>query len=229
MRDQRQLILNIQPEASPRFDNYLPGDNLEVLLALEYLARGELRETILYVWGAPGMGRSHLLKATVAEAQRFGRTAHYVGSGAALPVELPQLLAVDDVDQLDTEAQVRVFSQINQIRETGAGALLVAGPCAPTQLALREDLASRLSWGLVFALRPLGEADRIVAVRERAASLGLELSEEVMHYLLAHGRRDLPSLLACVDDLDVRSLSLKRPVTVPMVRDCLSDRAAHKA
>lgn len=218
----RQLILNIQPEAQPRFDNFLPGDNLELLLALDTLARGELRETVVYVWGAPGSGRSHLLRATVDEALAQGRAAT-CQAGPGLPADLAGLLAVDDVDRLDGDDQVRLFSLVNQARE-GAGTVLAAGTAAPAQLAVREDLASRLSWGLVFGLRPLNEADRATALRERAAARGLDLSDEVVRYLLTHGRRDLPSLLAGVDALDAYSLSLKRPLTVPLVRQFLSDK-----
>jgi DnaA family protein len=214
----RQLILNIRPEAAPRFDNFMPGDNLELLLALDTLARGELREAVVYVWGSAGSGRSHLLQATVAEAGRHGRVARCCGTD--LPEELAGLLAVDDVERLDDAAQVRLFSLINQARE-GAGTVLVAGPCAPARLGLREDLTTRLGWGLVFGLRPLNEADRATALRERADHLGLHLTDEVVRYLLSHGRRDLPSLLASIDALDAYSLSLKRPVTVPLVREWL--------
>ncbi|TCJ11983.1 DnaA regulatory inactivator Hda [Parasulfuritortus cantonensis] len=218
----RQLVLNIRPEAPPRFDNFMPGDNLELLLALDTLARGELPESVVYVWGAAGSGRSHLLQATVAEAGRHGRAARY--GGPELPDELDGLLAVDDVDGLDEAAQVRLFSLINQARE-GAGTVLAAGPAAPAQLSLRADLATRLGWGLVFGLRPLNEADRATAIHERARALGLALAEEVVRYLLSHGRRDLPSLLAGVDALDAYSLSLKRPVTVPLVREWLAGRS----
>ncbi|NTV94721.1 MAG: DnaA regulatory inactivator Hda [Thiobacillus sp.] len=219
----RQLVLNIRPEAAPRFDNFMPGDNLELLLALDALARGELPEAVVYIWGSPGSGRSHLLLATVAEAGQHGRAARHAEAGEALPDELDGLLAVDDVDRLDAEAQIRLFSLINQARE-GAGTVLAAGPAAPGQLALRADLATRLGWGLVFGLRPLNEADRATAIHERAHALGLQLPEEVVRYLLSHGRRDLPSLLASVDALDAYSLSLKRPVTVPLVRDYFSDK-----
>lgn len=225
MTTTRQLVLNIQPEAEPRFDNFMPGDNLELLLALDTLARGELRESVVYIWGASGSGRSHLLKAACAEAARHGRNARFATTGADLPEELPALLVADDVDALDADAQVRLFSLINQARE-GTGVVLAAGPAAPAQLAVREDLATRLSWGLVFGLRPLNEADRATALRERADMLGVSLGDDVVRYLLTHGRRDLPSLLSMVDALDEYSLSLKRPVTVPLVREWLANGAA---
>jgi DnaA family protein len=220
----RQLILNIQPEAEPRFDNFLPGDNLELLLALDTLARGELKEFVVYVWSAPGGGRSHLLRATHGEADRQGVPAVFAG-GADLPEEMPRLLIVDDVDRLDAAAQIRLFDLINQARD-GAGTLLAAGPCAPARLAVRADLATRLGWGLVFGLRPLNEADRATAIKERAAARGLTLPDDVARYLLTYGRRDLPTLLATVDTLDTYSMSLKRPVTVALAREVLSGKPA---
>jgi DnaA family protein len=219
----RQLVLNIQPEAEPRFDNFLPGENLEFLLALHTLASGELAEAVVYGWGGPGSGRSHLLRATVAEALRRGRRASYVAAGEPLPEELPALLAVDDVEGLDAAGQVALFSLINRARE-GQGSVLAAGAVPPGQLPVRPDLATRLGWGLVFALRPLNEADRATALGERAAARGLALSDEVLRYLLGHCRRDLPSLLATLDGLDDYSLSLKRPLTVALARDYIGDR-----
>jgi len=219
----RQLVLNIQPEAEPHFDNFLPGENLELLLALHTLATGELPEPVVYCWGSEGSGRSHLLQAAVAEARRQGRHAVYAAAAEGLPEELPDLLAVDDVEGLDAANQIALFSLINRARE-GGGAVLAAGDAAPQQLPLREDLATRLGWGLVFAIKPLNEADRATAMRERAAAHGLDLPDEVVRYLLGHCRRDLPSLLATVDDLDEYSLSLKRPVTVALVRELLNNR-----
>lgn len=216
----RQLILNIQPEAPPRFDNFLPGDNLELLLALDTFARGELNETVVYVWGAAGSGRSHLLQATVAAARGQGGEASY-HAGGPLPDSLAGLCAVDDVERLDPADQVRLFSLINQARE-GAGRVLAAGAAAPAQLDLRADLVTRLGWGLVFALHPLNEADRATALRELAAARGFVLADDVLRYLLAHCRRDLPSLLATLDALDRHSLSRKRPLTVPLVKEFLS-------
>lgn len=222
----RQLILNIQPEAPPRFDNFLPGENLELLLALDTLARGELKEFVVYIWGAPGSGRSHLLRATLDAARCHGLDA-VLTDGAALPEEMPRLLIVDDVDGLDPEAQVRLFALINQARE-GAGTVFAAGPSAPARLGVRADLATRLAWGLVFGLRPLNEADRATAIKERAAARGLNLPVEVARYLLTYGRRDLPSLLATVDALDGYSLSLKRPVTVALAREVLAEGQAER-
>ena len=52
---------------------------------------------------------------------------------------------------------------------------------------------------------------------------GLRLADEVVDFLLRHGRRDLASLLAVLDALDRASLERKRPVTVPLLKEMLNN------
>jgi DnaA family protein len=129
-------------------------------------------------------------------------------------------LAVDDADRLSPEDQIRLFNLINAARE-GTGQILASGPVPPGQLGLRPDLATRLAQGLVFRLSPLSDADKISALNIRAEARGLRLPEEVVRYLLTHCRRDLPNLLAIVDALDTYSLSRKRPVSLPLLKEIL--------
>jgi DnaA family protein len=54
-----------------------------------------------------------------------------------------------------------------------------------------------------------------------AKSRGIVLPDEVIDYLLRHGRRDMPSLLATLAALDRQSLAAKRPITVPLLKTWL--------
>jgi DnaA family protein len=99
--------------------------------------------------------------------------------------------------------------------------VLAAGRVPPLQLALREDLRTRLGWGLVYQLKPLSDADKAVHLRAEAARRGLRLSEEVVGYLLTRLPRDLPNLNSVLDGLDRYSLATHRPVTLPLVREAL--------
>jgi DnaA family protein len=208
----RQLILDIRPDSPPSFDNFLPGPNAEALAVLREYAAGLARESVVYLWGEAGTGKSHLLTAWSSATRAHADT----------PLPEPPLpcLAVDDAHRLDAADQIRLFSLINAARE-GAGRVLASGPLPPGQLDLRPDLATRLAQGLVFRLLPLSEADKAAAVNVRAEARGLRLPEEVARYLLIHCRRDLPRLLAMVDALDAYSLSRKRPVSVPLLKEVM--------
>lgn len=217
----RQLILDIRPDALPTLGNYLPGSNLEAYEALCAAADGSPAEAVIYLWGAQGAGRTHLLRAVAESVHTRGGQAHYVPAGEPLPEAPFGLLAVDDVQALDESGQIALFDRINSARE-GQGVVVAAGDAAPARMALRPDLTTRLSWGLVFALLPLDDAHKLMAISERAKARGMDLPLEIARYLLSHCRRDLPNLLALVDALDDYSLSLKRPVCLALLKSMLN-------
>jgi DnaA-homolog protein len=197
----RQLPLPISAAAQPSLDNYVAGANAEALQRVRSLAAGRLKEAIVYLWGEPGSGRSHLLQAA---------------AGAN-----PAIVTADDVDTLDAAAQQALFIAINTARD-GGPAVLAAGNAPPARLALREDLRTRLGWGLVYHLKPLTDAEKALYLRSEALRRGLRLTDEVVWYLLNHLPRDLASLRAALDRLDRHSLAEQRAVTLPLVRDTLS-------
>ena len=194
----RQLALPISPPPEPTLDNFVPGANAELLARLRQLAAGELAESVLYLWGEAGSGRSHLLAASAR----------------------PGLTVADDVERLDEPRQIALFNAINAARDSG-GAVLAAGAAPPAQLALREDLKSRLAWGLVYQVKPLTDAEKALSLHAEAARRGLKLADEVVWFLLTHTRRDLRSLTALLERIDRASLEQRRAVTLPLVRELI--------
>lgn len=215
----QQLAFELAPPEPPTFANFVAGRNGEPVELLSRVARGDPAPAIL-VWGAEGSGRSHLLQATVAAATGAGRAALYCADPSAAPAEPPDpgaLVAVDDVDRADAAAQGHLFTLFNRLADTG-GQLITAAAAPPARLALRDDLRSRLGSGLVYEVVPLADADKPRALASYARTRGIALSDDVIAYLLAHGRRDMPSLMATLAALDRASLEGKRPITVPLLR-----------
>ena len=126
----------------------------------------------------------------------------------------------DDVHLLNNDAQIALFNTYNQQKEA-AGLLITAGLHSPTQMGLRDDLATRLAWGLVYQLHPLNDDEKASALKNHALERGMKLPDEVTDYCLRYLRRDLPSLMAVLDALDEWSLIEKKPVTVPMLKKLL--------
>ncbi len=67
-----------------------------------------------------------------------------------------------------------------------------------------------------------GEGASVVGARG-VARLGLPA--DVIEYLLSHMPRDMRTLVAVVDALDTYALSVKKPLTVPLVRQWAEDAA----
>lgn len=217
----KQLVLSLASAVSARFENFAAGRNAEAVGTLRALAGESARCVQVYLWGAPGSGRSHLLGACEAAARDAGRPS--LRFSALRPAEaIPErgLLLADDVDALDDAAQVALFHALEVARDRSAS-WVATGSAPPARLGVRPELAMRLAWGLVHEVHGLADTDKAHAMRVRAAALGLVLPDDVIDWLLRHTRRDLSALFGVIDALDALSLELKRPITLPLVREAL--------
>jgi len=216
-----QLVLDLARAEPPTFANFVAGANREALAALAALAAGTSRETGILLWGAPGAGKSHLLRATALAADIALRPVIYCATPGDLPSgdeTLPSLFVVDAIDCATEREQARLFTQVNRLAAMG-GQWLAAAAVPPARLALREDLRTRLALGLVLEIVPLADDDKPAALAAYARERGFRLSDDVIVYLLAHGRRDMTSLVATLAALDRHSLATQRSITVPLLRE----------
>lgn len=218
----RQLLLDLDAERPQTFDAFVTGQNQELIQLLSSFVAPEdtpPRDRFVYLWGEPGSGKTHLLKALAATSG-----ARYIPADASPDAYLAdsalRLYLMDDCDRLSAEGQIRAFDLYNQVKESG-GLLVSAGAAAPMALPLREDLRTRLGWGLVYQLHGLTDEEKISALTQAALARGVSLSPGVLPYLITHFRRDMRSLSAMLDALDRYSLETKRPITLPLLRSLL--------
>lgn len=197
----KQLLLDIQLPARPSVHNFLLGRNAEALHTLVNSFSAQPLQRFIYFWGAPGSGKTHLLLAAQDLAKETGKS----------------LICADDVQDYSEQQQIGLFNAYNQQRD-GTGVVLVSGNASPMQMGLREDLASRLAWGVTYQLHALSDEEKAQALKQRAKQRGMKLPDEVLDYCFRYLRRDLPSLMATLDALDHWSLTEKKPVSVTMLR-----------
>ncbi len=230
----RQLALNLRLKDGSSFSNFLPGPNREALERLRAAvvaatARdAKTEDKILFLWGADGCGKSHLLQAACRLAQELGAAPLYapLAEVAALSPSLLEdaeqaaLVCLDDVERIAgrPEWEAALFSLTERRRACG-GLQICAATAPPARLGLRlPDLSSRLAWGAVYALQGLGDAEKLEAVRLRARNRGLDMPEDVVQYILSRYPRDMHSLFDLLERIDRASLSQQRRVTIPFLR-----------
>ena len=64
----KQLPLQFEFRANQTFDDFFPGANLEIVNHLQKSSEGN-GERLIFLWGRPGLGKSHLLQACCQQAQ----------------------------------------------------------------------------------------------------------------------------------------------------------------
>ncbi len=218
-----QLLLNLEKENPLTLDTFIPGQNAEVLHLFHQIAKGQSRDRFIYIWGNPAVGKTHLLKALFHLCK-----ATFITPSSPIDVFTHdpriKLYLIDNCDQLSSEKQIAAFDLFNQIRENEIGYMITAGRNAPLTLTLRDDLKSRLCWGLVYQIKGLSDEEKIAALTEQAKLRGFTLSQGVLSYLITHYQRDMHSLSMIIADLDRYSLETKRTITVPLLQDLLQKK-----
>jgi DnaA family protein len=217
----RQLLLDLGTEKPQTLDTFVVGQNAELAQRLQLFTQPDAvcDDRFIYLWGETGAGKTHLLRALAVSPD-----ARYIPAGASAAAysfdSRIRLYLMDDCDHLPADAQIEAFALFNQVKENGAR-LVSAGNKPPMGLELREDLRTRLGWGLVYQLHGLTDEEKIAALTQAAQARGITLSPGVLPYLITHFRRDMPSLSAMLDALDQYSLETQRPITLPLLRSLL--------
>ena len=225
----QQLILDIRPDTPKRFDNFVVGANAEVVARLQAATQAGRRD-LLYLYGRAGqrpqpLARSHPAARGTADTAPAGQRRPAISRPNA-----GTLLLIDDIEQLDEARADRPVPLLQR----GAARRPRAG--AGGQRSAAAPAAAR---GSAHARRQRADVRDQAAVRRRqgahparaGAGARHAVDAELVDYLLRHGRRDLPSLLAVLDALDAASLERKRPITLPLLRElmqapCIADLTA---
>ncbi|NOT84814.1 MAG: DnaA regulatory inactivator Hda, partial [Methylococcaceae bacterium] len=206
------------------------GGNQEIIAHLQ-AAIIKRTEQLIFLWGAAGLGKSHLLHASCQLAHEQGHSAFIINLN---PEQLPDSSILDDLDAIDSvcvdnidaiagvsEWEQAFFNFFNRHRDNDQQ-LILSAASPPNYLTVQlADLKTRLNWGLTLKLKALTDADSMGALHFKADSLGFEISPQVGRFLLTHFSRDLPSLWALLDRLDQASLAAKRKLTLPFLRQLL--------
>lgn len=217
-----QLIFDFAERGYPGFDKFLGTENAELVYVLQHK-----HDPFIYVWGEEGAGKSHLLRAWVAQALDAGKKAVYIDAAATPLTEAAfeaEYLAIDQIEKLGNEEQALLFAVFNRFRNSGKGFLLLSSEHTPQQLVIREDLRTRMAYCLVYEVKPLTDQEKIDTLVSMAAARQVTIDPEIFEYLLNHWRRDMDSLMQMLDTLDNYAVTMGKRITLPLLRQLLKQQ-----
>lgn len=226
-----QQVLNLQPAQANTFETYYPGSDQTLISILKSVASGVLEEPQIFLWGAAGVGKTHVLQAMCHIASSADKRAMYLPL-KQLIAENPdsigdlqelELVCIDDAHVIASNSQWEkaLFNFINHHRAEKTTMVISSLHVATEDLFSLPDLNSRAVWGPVYKLSALSELELDAALQLHAKSRGLELADEVRCYLLTHYQRDVPTMVEMLDLLDTASLQEQRKVTIPFLKRIL--------
>lgn len=226
----KQIALDIGLSTAPAFSNFFAGPNQAALSHLQLWSGSELRSPVpTYLWGEPGSGKTHLLKAAVGALQQQGARVGWLDASVAEPPNFNEAWVAVVLDECHLYTAVQQQAAFNWFVNAVSSpdghprGVLAAGSVPPADLLLRDDLRSRLGWGHVYELHALSEPERRSVLRMEADARGIFLSDEVISFVLSRFSRDLSSLMQLLDQLDGYALQTQRAITVPLIKAMLEN------
>jgi DnaA-homolog protein len=190
----RQIALDLGHTPKPTLDNFIATGNENLIAVLKDIQNRwqhpkdtsalSTDSKMIHLWGASGSGRTHLLSALHVQATELGINAYLLNHDSSMDEwracadtliennQAPGLLCVDDIDHLSEFAQGALFRLHNLIREASHQHLITTSLAPSSNLQIREDLKTRLVWGLVFQMHALSDAEKLQALQQAATERG---------------------------------------------------------
>lgn len=199
-------------------ENFIIGDNKNLFKYLQEISNSD---QVILIYGSKSSGKSHICEAIY---NQYINSAFFINDKSILldniPIDFYELLIIDNLDKLISSKtdEEKIFTLVNnQILHKKPVLVSSSKDIKDCNITL-EDLSSRLLSDKIFTIKDLDDSDKIEMMILYCSQRGLEISENVLHYIMNNCSRDLYFLCALIKNLDNVSLSMKKKITIPFIK-----------
>ena len=233
MNNPTQLIFPFQINQKASFKNFFCSpDNSELISRLSELVANK-NPGELIINGAAGSGKSFLMQAICNELSASGKQFAFIPMNKAINmgVEIFQNLAsldavcVDDLQLILSkgEWEIALFNLINECQQSNCSLILsLGGNQSLEDIALLPDLLSRIKRMEFMKLKAVQDESLNQALDFVSQQLDINLEKAELEFLLKHQTRDFSILVDNLISLDKQAASLKRKITIPLIKETLN-------
>ncbi len=198
----------------------------------------------LFIYGPPGVGKTHLLYAIANGIRRDNPNANVVYiKGDEFTNELiaaiqngkniefrskyreADLFLIDDVQFIagKESTQEEFFHTFNKLYEEHKQIVMTSDRKPSDMLTLEDRLKTRFEWGLLADVQPPDYETRMAIIKNKAKSLGLQLGDDVCNYIAINVTNNVRQIEGTVKKiLAYRDLN-NMPLDLPNVSRAIDD------
>ncbi len=203
-RGQNKTAMDFNPQFS--FDTFVVGPSNRFAYGAATAVSNAPGQTYnpLFLYGPPGVGKTHLLYAIANGIRKNNPNANIVYiKGDQFTNELisaiqsgkniefrnkyreADLFLIDDIQFIagKESTQEEFFHTFNKLYEEHKQIVMTSDRKPSDMLTLEERLRTRFEWGLIADIQPPDYETRMAIIKNKANSLALELSDEVCNYI----------------------------------------------
>ncbi len=236
------------PLFNPRytFDSFIVGrsNQMAYVAALQVVEKPGQAYNPLFIHGAAGLGKTHLLQAIGHAAVTNGLNVLYV-SAEQFTNELlgairedrtgefrnkyrgADMLLVDDVQFFGGKERTKenFFYTFNELHASNRQ-IAVTSDCPPREIPrLRERLRSRFEWGLVADLQPPDFDTRLAILKNKAEQDRVDIAPDALEFIALQIKENIRALEGSLNRVIAYSKLLKAMVTPDVAARALDNIA----
>ena len=233
MNNPTQLIFPFQVNQKASFASFFCSpDNIELMSRLADLVASKNADELI-INGAEGSGKSFLMQAICNELSSSGKQFAFIPMNKAINmgVEIFQNLAslnavcIDDLQLILSreEWETALFNLINECQQSNCSLVLsFGGNQSLEDITQLPDLLSRIKRMEFMKLQAVQDEFLNQALDFVSQQLDIKLEKAELEFLLKHQTREFSILIDNLISLDKQAASLKRKITIPLIKETLN-------
>ena len=233
MNNPTQLIFPFQVNQKASFASFFCSpDNIELMSRLADLVASKKADELI-INGAEGSGKSFLMQAICNELSSSGKQFAFIPMNKAINmgVEIFQNLAsldavcIDDLQLILSreEWETALFNLINECQQSNCSLILsFGGNQSLEDITQLPDLLSRIKRMEFMKLQAVQDEFLNQALDFVSQQLDINLEKAELEFLLKHQTREFSILVDNLISLDKQAASLKRKITIPLIKETLN-------
>ncbi|MEA3447175.1 MAG: chromosomal replication initiator protein DnaA [Bacteroidota bacterium] len=238
----KKMHVDPQLNSENSFDNFVEGECNRLARSAGYAVAEKPGGTAfnpLFIYGAPGLGKTHLAQAIGIEVKnRFPeKTVLYVDANKFQTqyteatrknnrndfvhfYQMIDVLIVDDVQYFAQKqgTQDVFFHIFNHLHQLGKQLVLTSDKPPVDMQGLDERLLSRFKWGLAADLQEPDFNTRILILKKKSYQDGINISDEVLEYIASHISDNIRELEGALISLLAQSTLNRKEISMELAK-----------
>ena len=243
-QDKIATAMDFNPQFS--FDNFVvgPSNRFAYNAAMAVTKTPGQVYNPLFIYGPPGIGKTHLLYAIANGIRKTDPNINIVyikgdqftnelitaiGSGKNIEFRSKyreaDLFLIDDIQFIagKDSTQEEFFHTFNALYENNKQIVMTSDRKPSDMLTLEKRLQSRFEWGLLASIEAPDYETRMAIIKKKAASLGLELTDDVCDYIAVNVTNNVRQIEGTVKKIMAYRDLNNMPLDLPNISRAIDD------
>ena len=245
-RDKEKIATSMDFNPQFSFDNFVVGPSNRFAHGAAMAVTNHPGQVYnpLFIYGPPGIGKTHLLYAIANGIRKTDPNVNIVyikgdqftneliaaiGSGKNIEFRSKyreaDLFLIDDIQFIagKDSTQEEFFHTFNALYEEHKQIVMTSDRKPSDMLTLEDRLRTRFEWGLLASIEAPDYETRMAIIKKKATSLGLELGDDVCDYIAVNVTNNVRQIEGTVKKIMAYRDLNNMPLDLPNISRAIDD------